>query len=399
MDDLLRGKQDTLTLKTINGESLIGSGDVDISQGVLYMAGLGINITDNTISLKPANINEIGGIRLGYSAAGKTYPVQVDGNNRAYVSVPWEGGSGDGEKGDNGGYYEIIFKACVEGVTPTLPIDYANDDEGWLHYVVDDASYPIVWMANRFVDGNGNTNSWQGPWRITGPEGDEGADGDEFEYIYARTTVEDSSILPNPNSGVKSSELKEDGVTPMSASNTPAGKDFVPAGWTDNPRGIDFTNKYEWVCIRQYDGSTKTWGRFIGPALWSAYGRTGTDGDGVEYIYQAAQSGTWTNSPTSWTSDPNFQTREYIRSGSGWVDNPIDMSTMLPGAKQWVSVRKRYADAQSPISGQPYWHAYSAPALWSYYPHDGDAGIGVVADFDNDMMAISMDSNGMNHLF
>ena len=42
----------------------------------------------NKYSLPAAGTN-LGGIKLGYSASGKNYPVQVDSTNKAYVYVPW----------------------------------------------------------------------------------------------------------------------------------------------------------------------------------------------------------------------------------------------------------------------------------------------------------------------
>lgn len=45
----------------------------------------------NKYSLPVANANGLGGIRIGYSplAGTKNYPVVLDTNNKAYVSVPW----------------------------------------------------------------------------------------------------------------------------------------------------------------------------------------------------------------------------------------------------------------------------------------------------------------------
>lgn len=45
-------------------------------------------------TLPAATSNALGGIRIGYEQSGKTYPVELDGNNRAYVNVPWTSGSG-----------------------------------------------------------------------------------------------------------------------------------------------------------------------------------------------------------------------------------------------------------------------------------------------------------------
>ncbi len=39
--------------------------------------------------LSAATTNALGAIKIGYSANNKNYPVKLDNNNRAYVSVPW----------------------------------------------------------------------------------------------------------------------------------------------------------------------------------------------------------------------------------------------------------------------------------------------------------------------
>lgn len=36
-----------------------------------------------------ATSTALGGIKIGYVASGKNYPVQLDGSNKAYVNVPW----------------------------------------------------------------------------------------------------------------------------------------------------------------------------------------------------------------------------------------------------------------------------------------------------------------------
>lgn len=47
------------------------------------------NITINTPALAVATSNTLGGIKIGYTASGKNYPVQLNSNNQAFVNVPW----------------------------------------------------------------------------------------------------------------------------------------------------------------------------------------------------------------------------------------------------------------------------------------------------------------------
>ena len=59
----------------------------------VYMGGTGIDTTINSwgaiFDLKAATSGELGGIKLGYTASGKNYPVVLDSNSKAYVNVPW----------------------------------------------------------------------------------------------------------------------------------------------------------------------------------------------------------------------------------------------------------------------------------------------------------------------
>ena len=61
LETTLNGKQATLVsgtnIKTINGESILGSGDLTISGGANYTAGTGISIENDTISLNTTYLN------------------------------------------------------------------------------------------------------------------------------------------------------------------------------------------------------------------------------------------------------------------------------------------------------------------------------------------------------
>ena len=68
----------------------------------IYTAGEGITITDianegaddiattGVIKVNAATDTTLGAIKLGYTEGAKTYKVQLDSNNRAFVAVPWE---------------------------------------------------------------------------------------------------------------------------------------------------------------------------------------------------------------------------------------------------------------------------------------------------------------------
>lgn len=45
--------------------------------------------TESDYKLPLASANTLGGIKSGYVQNGKNYPVQIDAQEQAYVSVPW----------------------------------------------------------------------------------------------------------------------------------------------------------------------------------------------------------------------------------------------------------------------------------------------------------------------
>lgn len=367
------GIKDGTVLGTIDGKTF-KFGDSITTNGKTYTAGQGINIDGTTISQKEASSTSLGGIKLGYPQYLKNYPVELDGYNRAYVNVPWT----PAPEAKDGGHWDNIYCNTATEIAPSLPANGANTNLGqWDHAIVDDRQRPFVWMATRWVSGDGNVGNWQGPWRISGADGKAGIDGDEFEYIYTRTIQEEKQQCP--------------------ALTNSQSDDYVPTGWTDDPQGVTENMRFEWMAFRKKhhteSNPTGTWSEFVGPVLWSAYGRTGTDGAGVEYIfYVGTDYPVGTQDPTTWTNDPGFGADEYIRANSGWTDNPVNLDNPAygQGYKQWVSIRKYKNEV---------WGSYSVPSLWAYYPKDGDAGIGIVADLDNDMMAVPTTSEGMNYEF
>ena len=89
--------------------------------------------------------------------------------------------------------------------------------------------------------------------------GTDGADGKSFENIFKRTTVETAPDTPT----------------------TAQQDDYVPTGWTDDPTGVDATNRYEWVSTRTKSGGV--WSNFSTPALWSRYSIDGARGRSINF--------------------------------------------------------------------------------------------------------------------
>ena len=269
------------------------------------------------------------------------------------IKIPVGGGGSDVDP-TKYGYYKSYFKETSNKVTSvTKPADNRQPEEGsgWLENAPNYREGHLVWMTQVFINGNGQYGEYINPICLTG-NGTAGEDGSGVNFIYKTFINEEQVSSP----GVVT---VENGVP------------VVPAGWTDHPKGVTKDVPYEYcsVAINTKGQWSPQWSQ---PFVWSHFGQNGMDGDGVEYIYYASLIAPTHNLPETWTNDEGFQNNEYIKEGSGWTDDPQDLGSeeFGPGYKQWVCVRKKYADAGSE---NVYWHAYSSPALWSYYSKDGIA--------------------------
>jgi len=281
--------------------------NVDLYQGSSITVAGGSSSSSSSYTLPVATAATLGGIKLGYSGPNKTYPVQLDSNNRAFVSVPWLDPTSDSTNPEYTVYhYESAFIAVAEGTVPPLPTNgISSVDKGWtLNSAPNNTDGNLViWMAQRTVDNLNSYGSWQGPWRISGPGGSNGEDGNSIDWIYCLSTSEDlSQLASHPDTW----SISQNDTHPNVVSN-PATK--ITDRWTDNPQGITSQYKYEWASFRIK--TNDSWGKFSVPVLWSAYGKSGMDGDGIEYIFYT-HNGTgnpvWNanNNPANWTSDANF---------------------------------------------------------------------------------------------
>lgn len=267
------------------------------------------------------------------------------------IKIPVGGGGSDVDP-TKYGYYKSYFKETSNKVTSvTKPADNRPPEEGsgWLENAPNYREGHLVWMTQVFINGNGQYGEYINPICLTG-NGTAGEDGSGVNFIYKTFINEEQVSSPG-------AVIVENGVP------------VVPEGWTDHPKGVTKKVPYEYcsVAINTKGQWSPQWSQ---PFVWSHFGQNGMDGDGVEYIYYASLIAPTHNLPETWTNDEGFQNNEYIREGSEWTDDPQDLEKLGPGYKQWVCVRKKYADAGSE---NVYWHAYSSPALWSYYSKDGIA--------------------------
>lgn len=267
------------------------------------------------------------------------------------IKIPVGGGSSDIDP-TKYGYYKSYFKETSNKVTSvTKPTDNIPPEEGsgWLENAPNYREGHLVWMTQVFINGNGQYGEYINPICLTG-NGTAGEDGSGVNFIY--------------KTFINQEQVSSPGVVTVKN-----GIPVVPEGWTDHPKGVTKDVPYEYcsVAINTKGQWSPQWSQ---PFVWSHFGQNGMDGDGVEYIYYASLIAPTHNLPETWTNDEGFQNNEYIKEGSGWTDDPQDLEKLGPGYKQWVCVRKKYADAGSK---DVYWHAYSSPALWGYYSKDGIA--------------------------
>lgn len=327
---------------------------------------------DQGTTLRPplSSINNI-----GVNPGGNNQILVYSGRNWTYTNLP----TFNPDQSGNTKYTEQAFKTTSERIAPTLPTGNLPNN-GWNTYISGDNSTYYVWMCTRVVT-NGVADVWRGPWCLTGSGGEIGADALDIEFIYYRNNTSDPDDLTDHTSRtgtIPSGSGRVDITLTEAAYKTT--DDFVPTGWNDTAEGVDEAHIYEWMSIRTKIAGE--WTPFGAPFIWSHWGRNGNDGDGVEYIFYASNApaiqGDLDAHPENWKAsyptavgryNRHYQDYDYVGpEGSHWEDNPFDLSAtgFGPGARQWVSQRKR-----DHTTGE--WGAFTRPALWNYYSQDGVA--------------------------
>ena len=290
--------------------------------------------------------------------------------------------------------------ADSNGTTHT--IGWSNNTSG---LTIDKSNF--LWMTQR-AGYEGDWEPWITPVCLSGKDGEPGADGTNIEFIYKRSN---NTSEAKPGKGLNTNTNKEY-----------KDEDYVPEGWTDNPQGVSPQFKYEWACQRikspggSWNDSDNDW---IGPFIWSAYGDTGMDGDGLEYVFlrvpdapdtpigprakktsspsttlmwygkvekigdewvpvnwDATTNEAWSNwqwdEEAGYFNDPQgewipraYRNNSAITNGSGgnvyWSDDPSGVTMAEGERREWVSTRQK-------INGN--WNNFSEPKLWASFGTD-----------------------------
>lgn len=255
--------------------------------------------------------------------------INADGTLKTNWSTPVRISGEKGNSGNNGSVFYFIYTlASTTPSTPTFTTPSALVGQTiWTIKPPTPTDTLYLYMSQAIYNPNtGRFGSWTAPIRISGKDGQKGADGTDIEFIYLRNT----------------------GSTPSKPTSVNT-DDYVPSGWTDNPQGITETYKYEWVCVRTKPSGTDTWSAFSTPVIWAKWGDKGTDGDGTEYVFKRTEVETTPDAIlVSSTADG------YVP--SGWTDEPSGVSADYPF--EWVSIRHK-------TNGK--WGAFSEPTLWNNY--------------------------------
>lgn len=310
-----------LTLKNVSVAS--GSGDVvplGVYRGVwnkdyIYYYGDEVSYTDNS------------GATCTYRYNHATPSKGIVPTNTVYWGIVAQGANG--KNGVNGSTFYFIYTAASSAPsTPTFTDQTSLIGQSvWSLKPPTPTSGKFVYMSQAMLNARTNTfGTWSTPIRITGLNGENGADGTDIEFIYLRNTG-DTPSKP-------ASENKDD---------------YVPSGWTDSPSGITATYQYEWVCVRTKPSGSGTWSAFSTPVIWAKWGDKGTDGDGMEYIFQRTEVETAPSTPLTFSPNAGFVP-------SGWTDEPSGVSADYPF--EWVSMRKKTNGI---------WGGFSEPTLWNNY--------------------------------
>ena len=316
----------------------------------------------------------------------------------------------------------------TEGSTFTIPSGWSESDnlasgsgDLYMIYAYVNGSGEII-KNQRTVSGQTQDFYWYGPFRIGSNNSTSGigADDDNYNYIYCRTT---SDVVSTSNGNTQLTnddwsriiyniELQENNFVSNNehvydSSSTINNYNNL---WTDHPQGVSSIYPYEWkMAFTKVQGETVNIGGGTtaqkyklewGPFLDSHFGHDGRDGDGFEYIFKVGNFETntiisYTNAkyrnpdyPQSGSefitgvnanandllNDTNYQHDDFIP--NGWTDEngTIDQNNPV----EYMSKRKR-----EDSNGERKWGPFSSPVIWRTF-----ASSGLLATIDNDSIFI-----------
>lgn len=262
-------------------------------------------------------------------------------------------------------------------------------------------SDPILLTAKDGKDGQDGYDGLPGPQGPQGPDGKPGEDGVAIKYVFihskTQTLAKDASdanvdykYVPNPPDKV---------LCDVDYQGT------VGNGWVDDAfqeaASLNDTYQYVWMSfsntIEKAANNLEYYTNWSDPVIWSRWGRNGTDGGGVEYIfYQGPAAKNWdvagNEDPRTWVTlgGSNFQQDQYIHPqySDVWSQDPKNIT--VQGNANWVSIRRQVKNPD----GKLIWQSYSKPTIWAYFAVDGKAEAAYTMDWTNDQLVVSVAQDG-----
>lgn len=244
---------------------------------------------DGISQLPIATTSVLGGIKAGapYStsmANATRYGVQVSDSGVASVVIPnSQGGGGGDTAGDvyNWNPFFTLYPSNKNTDKPQLPNPttgtWSYGSYTWTDQAPNGNDDYFVWMCLVEYKNSTPTGNVNGPICLGA---DPGADANGMEFVYRRWHTENAAdVVGNLHAGT------------TNAGKTPADEDYVPSDWTDHPTGISKDYRYEYMAYRTSTlvDNKRTWSNnFSEPFLWAKWGKDGTDGDGIEFIFSSA---------------------------------------------------------------------------------------------------------------
>lgn len=180
---------------------------------------------------------------------------------------------GKGDKGDAGVNADSLIQAFKWGESdveyPTPMPTQGEYDNGWEQYATNRTGNQYLWVTQATKYGNGTFSEWNNPVCISGNDGAPGEDAKDREYIYKRVIdINGYGTLPE---NITDGEVSPSDIAYGSETNKQL-DDWVPNGWSDTAISADPVEQYVYVSIRSWDTSTRTWGDFSVPVIWSNWG-------------------------------------------------------------------------------------------------------------------------------
>ena len=254
-----------------------------------------------------------------------------------------------GVDGTDGAGVEYVFIATNSRTpvpaTPLRTWHYDRPRSGWSDGAPAlSATLKFLWRSERKVPGSPATNTaptadvdvwgnWSTP-EIIGHYGEDGNDGDDGD----------------PGSKIYSGDVAADALPPT-------------------PTDVQAQDLYMATDGRWWAWSGSAWtyrGTLIGPR--GGVGLNGDEGEGVEYIFRATNSGTLR--PSGLTAAANNW--DYDTPQSGWSDGAPSLSATARFL--WRSERKVPGSPESGAEKQSTWGNWSAPTVVGHYGEDGGPG-------------------------